>query len=255
MAAKARAAILGTTLLILLAAPLAGGFFPEKEEVADRIAKNYQELDSWKVSLELNGTSKHRIISWRKKDLWRQEWIGPQGNSTRVLRAAVGKGKQVLATHPESSSIPLPPLNLGWIAAPLEKWDSLGIDAETKSYQFLGDRPCLVLGAEYADLEASQVWIDIERHVPLRLITEEGIGWRWMDYYNLGNHPLPSRMRLSFQNGRSQTFDLEWSQVATELSGSRFEESSLRREMDQKEAPREIGPRLGHLLFSLPQAR
>ncbi len=242
---------------LLLAACLAGvsfllssahAFFPETKEVADKIATRYEGLKSWRVELGLNGTSDSRIRCWRKDNLWRQKWVDASGNSSRLVRAAVGSGQRIDAVHPPSMDAPYPPLRLDWLTAPEKEWERLAIEDGVKSYQFLGDRPCIVLGAEHGDERSSQIWIDLERYVPLRLIAPSGIQWRWSEYYSLGNHLLPTQLGLVFPQGKRFVFDLEWRQVATEMDRSRFSPGELKEEFGQA-VDLEVGePRLRFLL-------
>jgi len=246
---------------LVLAACLAGvvfllsnahAHFPETQEVADEIATRYEGLKSWRVELGLNSTSDSRIRYWRKGDLWRQEWVDASGNASRLVRAAVGSGQRIDAVHPASADAPYPPLRLAWLTAPEKEWDRLAIEDGVKSYQFLGDRPCIVLGAKQGDERSSQVWIDLERHVPLRLIAPSGIQWRWSEYYSLGNHLLPTQLRIVFPQEKRFTFDLEWRQVATETARSRFSPGELKEEFGQAVDLEVEEPRLRFLLGNLP---
>lgn len=236
---------------------LGGGqaFFPKAQEVAEDLKAEFKGLESWRVELALNGTSDHRIRCWRKGDLWRQEWFGPRDNSTRVLRAALGKGQRIDAVHPSSANIPYPPLRLAWLAAPEKEWERLAINDEVKSYQFLGDRPCIVLGAKQGDMRSSQIWIDLERHVPLRLVAPSGITWRWSKYYSLGNHLLPTRQRIAFPQGKRFHFDLKWHKVGTEISESRFSPENFSRELADSGNPEVEEPRIRFLLDNLPPGK
>ncbi len=239
---------------VLLLASAAHALFPKTREVADKLRKNYETLESWRADLEVNGTSGQTIRSWRKGDLWRQEWRTFEDNATRVVRIAVGSGNRIDAVRPASATVPYPPLRLAWLNTPKQEWDRLGINGTVKSYQFLEDRPCLVLGAEYKDLESSQVWIDLERDVPLKLIAPSGISWRWSEYYSLGNHLLPTRLRVAFPEGESVAFDVRWEQVATEIDRSRFNPNALDREPDQPLDSEVSEPRMRLLLRRLPPA-
>jgi hypothetical protein len=227
--------------------------FPETKEVAKRLKGNYSELDSWQVNLELNGTSQHGIRCWRKGDLWRQEWVAPTENGTRVARAVVGRGQRIEAVSPASPSAPYPPLRLSWLKAPKEAWQRMSIRDGVKSYQFLEDRPCIVVGAKYGDLRSSQVWIDLERRVPLRLVAPSGITWRWSEYYSLGNHLLPTRLRIEFPQGRSFSFDLQWQQVATDVGRSQFTGSALREGVLRGDMPEMENQRMRFLWENLPR--
>ena len=243
------AAVVGVLLLLMGAAQ---AFFPEATEVADKLKANYEKLHSWQVNLSLNGTSDRVIRSWHKGELWRQEWLVTGSNATQTIRAAVGSGRRIGAIAPASANIPYPPLNLSWLDNPREEWKKLAIAETVKSYQFLENRPCIVLGAEHGDLRSTQVWIDLERHVPLRLIAPSGIIWRWSKYYSLGNHLLPTRLRITFPQGKRFAFDLEWRQVATEIDRSRFDPANITRKFDQVEDLEVDEPELRFLLNSLP---
>lgn len=246
---------------LVLAACLAGmlfllssaqAHFPETQEVADEIAKRYEGLKSWRVELGLNGTSDSRIRYWRKGDLWRQEWVDASENASRLVRAAVGSGQRIDAVHPASANAPYPLLRLAWLTAPEKEWERLAIEDGVKSYQFLGDRPCIVLGAEHGDKRSSQIWIDLERNVPLRLIAPSGIQWRWSEYYSLGNHLLPTQLGIVFPQGKRFLFDLEWRQVATDIDRSRFNPEELKGEFGQAVDLEVEEPRLRFLLDNLP---
>lgn len=239
--------------LLLLLAGAAYALFPETQDVVDDLKASYKKLDSWQVELGLNGTSEHGIRCWREGDLWRQEWFAATENGTRVVRAAVGSGQRIEGIYPASLNAPYPPLHLSWLKDPKEAWQRMSILDGVKSYQFLEDRPCLVLGAEYGDLRSSQVWIDLERQVPLRLVAPSGITWRWSKYYSLGNHLLPTRLRIEFPQGKSFSFDLQWQKVATGIDRSRFTVNALREEFGQTEYPEVEDPRLRFLLDNLPQ--
>jgi hypothetical protein len=237
-------------MLFLLSS--AHAFFPKTQEVADKIATRYEGLKSWRVELGLNGTSDSRIRCWRKDDLWRQEWVDASGNSSRLVRAAVGSGQRIDAVHPVSTDTPYPPLRLAWITAPEKEWEKLAIEDEVKSYQFQGDRPCIVLGAKQGDDRSSQIWIDLERHVPLRLIAPSGIQWRWSKYYSLGNHLLPTQLRIVFPQGKRFLLDIQWRQVGTEMARSRFSPEELKEEFGQAVDLKVEEPRLRFLLNNLP---
>lgn len=237
---------------VLLLLSSAHAFFPETQEVANKTAKRYEGLQTWRVELELNGTSDSRIRCWRKDDLWRQEWVEASRNSSRLVRAAVGSGQRIDAVHPPSADAPYPPLRMAWITAPEKEWKRLAIDDEVKSYQFLGDRPCIVIGAKHGDERSSQIWIDLERHVPLRLIAPSGIQWRWSRYYSLGNHLLPTQLAILFPQGKRFVFDLEWRQVATDMPRSRFSPEELKEEFGGAVDLEVEEPLLRFLLDNLP---
>jgi len=237
---------------VLFLVSSAHAFFPETQEVADRIATQYKGLKSWRVELGLNGTLDSRIRCWRKDDLWRQEWVDASGNASRLVRAAVGSGQRIDAVYPGSSDAPYPPLGMAWITSPEKEWQRLAIEDGVKSYQFLGDRPCIVLGAEHGDERSSQVWIDLERHVPLRLIAPSGIQWRWSKYYSLGNHLLPTQLAILFPQGKRFVFDLEWRQVATDMSRSLFSPEELKEEFGGAVDLEVEEPLLRFLLDNLP---
>lgn len=249
--------LLGTAIagLLLLHPGAAKAFFPKTQEVADKLNANYEKLGSWRVHLQLNGTWDQEIRCWRKKNLWRQEWVDSAAGASRVLRAGVGSGRRISAVFPVSADIPFPPLNLDWVSAPRKEWRSLEIEDQVKSYQFLGDRPCIVLGAKYGQSERSQVWIDLERYVPLRLITPSGIIWRWAEYYSLGNHLLPTRLIIEFPQGKRFAFDLNWRQVGTEISRSRFSPASIREDFGPTDESGLKDPHFRFLLDNLPPNR
>ena|GEM_PF-1635896 len=234
--------------LLLMHLGAAKAFFPKTQEVAEKLNANYEKLGSWRVHLQLNGTRDQEIRCWRKKGLWRQEWIDSATASNRVLCAGVGSGRRISAVFPVTADIPFPPLHLDWVRAPSKEWQRLQIEDQIKSYQFLDDRPCIVLGAKYGQLERSQVWIDLERYVPLRLITPSGIIWRWTEYYSLGNHPLPTRLRIEFPQGEIFAFNLSWRQVGTDMSRSHFSPASIREDFGPTD---ESGLKDSHFRFLL----
>ncbi len=239
--------------LLLLLAGAAYALFPDTGEVADELKAKYEELESWQVELGLNGTSEHTIQCWRDGDHWRQEWIAATENGTRVVRAAVGSGQRIEGVYPASPSAPHPPLRLFWLKDPKQAWQRMAIQDQVMSYQFLEDRPCLVLGAEYGDPRSSQVWIDLERRVPLRLVAPSGITWRWSEYYSLGNHLLPTRLRIAFPQGKSFSFDVQWHQVGTEIDSSLFSANALEEELGWTESPEVDDPRMRFLWGNLPR--
>lgn len=242
-------------ILILLLLPLsAGASFPEMEEIAEKVRDNYEDLSSWQVDLELENGSPSRIHCWRKDDLWRQEWTLDQDGSYQMLRAAVGSGQSMESVCPPAVlGLPLPPLHLDWIDDPLPRWQKMDLEAERMSYQFLGERPCVVVGAKHEELGKPQVWIDIEHHVPLKLVNQQGVRWQWKDYYNLGNYPLPSVMRIEFPEKEEFQFHLDWRRVGTQIDPSFFEPRALREVCPEEATLEWEETRLPFLINNLPR--
>ena len=216
---------LGAALLLaLLLLPSAGqGFFPETQEVAKQVGKQFSRMQSWQAVLTLARESGLRIHCWRREASWRQEWVSRTNATARVVRAALGEGKRLLASYPPAYEFPLPPLQFGGMSQPLEIWRSWGVETEIKSYQFFAHRPCIVLGARFGNLDRPQVWIDLEEGVPLRMINVRGLQWIWKDYYRAGNVSLPHVMAIVLPGGERFSLEIIWKGVNTEIPKHLFQ--------------------------------
>jgi len=210
-------------LLLLLSSPGMGhGFFPETDELAQEVEEQLSRMRTWQAVLSVAEETGLRIHCWRREASWRQEWVRHTNGTGSVMRAALGHGERLLASYPPAFTFPLPPLRLAGNGDPLALWRSLGVESGTKSYQFFSHRPCIVLGARFGNLDRPQVWIDLEEHVPLRLVSASGLQWIWKDYYRAGNVALPHSLAIVLPGGERLSMEIVWKGVNTDIPQALF---------------------------------
>ncbi len=228
-------------------------FFPDTSKVINNVHNSLDKLDSWKVEVTFPQKKDLKVTVWQRGQDWRQEWAQSNGNSTTVLLAAIGQGENLIESFPQDSQFPLP-LTWFWYRPSLERWWSdWGIDLASKSYQFRNHTPCLVLGADYGQMDRTQVWLNNETYIPVRLHGPRGIIWQWKDYRSIGNFPLPHSGTVLFSSGREVDIHLHWPRVNTEISSIFFSEQIFQKEFLSVEESF-INPNLVDFLkLNLPQ--
>jgi hypothetical protein len=231
------------------------GFFPETQELASRVKEQFSRMRSWQAVLSLAEETGFRIHCWRREASWRQEWISRTNGTASVVRAALGHGQRLIASYPSAFTFPLSPLRLAGRDDPLALWRSLGVETEIKSYQFFSHRPCIVLGATFGNLDRPQVWIDLEEHVPLRLVSASGLQWIWKDYYRAGNVALPHSLTVVLPGGERLTMEIVWKGVNTDIPDPLFDVSAFRDKFGRAPFTQLPSQRMQLLWERLPKAR
>jgi len=217
-----------TWLVFLLAFSCSSAFFPDIPEVSKNMEDRYASIDSLKADISLRDNSTLRIRIWRKDNKWRQEWISKKGNSSELVQAAIGRERRLLASFPEKSSFPLSLLHFWYPGHPSKFWQNLGINKEKKSYQFLGKNPCLVIGAEYKEMDRPQLWLHKEKYFPLQVINWEKIKWRWKEYAAVGNYFLPHVLQIYFPEGKNIKMDIAWKGINSGIPERLFDVQKFR---------------------------
>lgn len=199
---------------LLWSFPVPGqAFFPEASEVVNQIQKEFRGLQSLQAEITFPEDLSMSVFVWHKGESWRQEWVQERSDRQAVVGAGVGFGSTLLASYPDVQNFPQPVLNF-WYRQPLDSWlQDMGIDTSVMSYQFQGNRPCLVLGARYGESNRAQIWIDKELHVPRKVVTWKGVRWTWSEYYRVGNFRLPHEARVHLPFGTSVEMALNWRAV------------------------------------------
>jgi len=215
-------------LILLLGFGYAGAFFPNVNKVSEKIEKRYGSIDSLMAEISFSGNSTSRIHVWRQSGKWRQEWISKNGNSSEIVQAAIGDGRKLLATFPEKSSFPLSVFHFWYPGDAYKFWQLLGINSEIMSYQFLEKTPCLVVGAEYQDLNSPQLWLHKDKYFPLLVINWKKIKWNWQEYAELGNYYLPHKVEIAFPEGKEIEMDIKWKGINTKIPKHLFDPSHFR---------------------------
>jgi hypothetical protein len=211
--------------LLLLPAP-GQGFMPAIESVQSALHKQFASLDSYRVDIVPLEDPTLLIRHWQEGGLWRQEWVShPDTEQSTLLLAAVGQGRTLNGSFPMYRSIPLPFLSF-WHPLSRTWWETYRINTSVMSYQFLDDRPALVIGAEYGQTRIPQLWVDNQRHTPLRLLTPE-FDLQWASYHRVGNHWLPKKMIITFPDTDPFSLDIAWRGVNIGLTPDRFSREAL----------------------------
>lgn len=208
-------------------------FFPTPPEVADRVQTNFGSLDSYQVQLAANGTMAvgQSINFWSDSGRWRREWVRETNGTATLQRVDVGDGARLYGTLPRERTLPAPLLVLLHRTNLRSWWKELGIDTGHKRYAFIGQRPCLVLGdASAGQGRRTEIWIDFERWLPLRLAWGNGGSARFARYRNVGNFLLPHKIVVDDGSGQHCRFSLQWQGVNTQLPPRLFNASRLQAE-------------------------
>jgi hypothetical protein len=98
-------------------------------------------------------------------------------------------------------------LGFGAFAQPpestLRHLDSLGVKSSVIRRDTAGGRPVWIIGAEAGDLTSDQLWVDVERWVPVRLINRETRGtrttitdYRFSEYAEHGGIPIVTTLLI-----------------------------------------------------------
>ncbi|MGM0425194.1 MAG: hypothetical protein ACQEQX_09795 [Thermodesulfobacteriota bacterium] len=187
--------------------------------MSDRLAN----LHSYLAVVSFSPAAELELAYWQQGQNWRQEWSLVKENPI-LLGAAVGQKDGLLAAYPGREAVSLPLFQL-WLRPDGDSgWQKLGLDLEQKGYAFQGDLPCQVVGGSEED--SAQLWLDVQKNLPRRLILPSGLQLDWLQYKNVGNFPLPHQVRI-----QSKSFHLEgeivWRAVNTPLPQHLFLQDSL----------------------------
>lgn len=208
------------------------------------------------VELSLRDNSSLHIHVWRKNNKWRQEWINKKSNSSKILQAAIGRGKRLLISFPEKKDFPLSPLYY-WCPEKFHEFLQVPeIDTRIKSYQFTEKHPCLVIGAKSKRSSRPQLWLHNEYFFPLRIIDSRGLKCDWSEYAEVGNYALPHRLRLEFSRGKILEFNICWRGINSELPDHLFDLQKFREKFSRAYVPEAKAPNdtIEYLNSKLPRA-
>jgi hypothetical protein len=214
------------TVLVLGSMTLAGtcfAFFPQPGEVAERVRKEMKPLSSFQAILSFPDYPEITCNLWVQGETWRQEFVDASGESPRLARVALGTHTSLVRAFPDQGRAALP-----WLVIwqfPVSTWTDKGMDPAVMSYQFLLDRPSLVMGAKDGELQATQLWIDNERHVPLRAMWQKGYGGCdliWDEWARIGNFWLPHRIWYAADGQHPLEIRVRWNGVNVPLNKDLF---------------------------------
>ncbi|GAU07714.1 hypothetical protein [Desulfoplanes formicivorans] len=206
-------------------------FFPEPGELAASLEKETHPLSSFQAILSFPKYPDVSCNLWVKGNLWRQEFVETVQGRPRLVGAALGTRDSVTRVFPPNGRIPLPGLVVWQFS--FRRWLDMGIDPAIMSYQFLIDRPCLVVGAEDGQMHASQLWMDKERHVPVRAMWhKEGVRYDliWDAWSRLGNFWLPHTMWRAVDGQHPLEMHIRWNGVNINLNDGLFSASAMDRQ-------------------------
>ena len=218
-------------LVCMTSASSCYAFFPQPGEVAASIDKEMRPLSSFQAILSFPQYPDLSCNLWVQGNQWRQELVETVQGHPRLVGVALGTGDSVVREFPPHGRVPVPDLVM-W-RFPLEKWQNMGMDPSIMSYQFLIDRPCLVVGAQDGELHATQLWMDKERHVPVRAIWHKGTTQYdliWDAWARLGNFWLPHTMWRAVGGQRPVEIHIRWNGVNIGLKNDLFSASALDRQ-------------------------
>ena len=223
-------------LLFMACAVPTSAFFPESEEIARQISKQSAALSSFQAILTFPDDPELSCNLWVKGSAWRQEMIETRDGKARVLQAALGTDKNLEAVFPEQTNMPLPWLMV-WKFS-LARWFALGMNPDVTSFQFLVDRPCVVVGARDGDMDSAQCWVDNERHIPVRGIwrTDAGMWYDliWDECSQVGNFWLPHRIWFTVNHHAPLQMRIRWNGVNIPLQDSLFSTVAFMRQFAGK---------------------
>jgi hypothetical protein len=222
------------TFLVLGCMTLAStcfAFFPQPGEVAASLDKEMHPLSSFQAILSFPQYPDLSCNLWVSGEQWRQEFVETVQGRPRLVGVALGAGDSVVREFPPNGRAPVPELVV-WRFS-FRKWLNLGMDPSTMSYQFLVDRPCLVVGAEDGQLGATQLWVDRERNVPVRAMWHQGdvrYDYIWDGWARLGNFWLPHTMWRAVEGHPPLEIHIRWNGVNIGLKNKLFSASALDRQ-------------------------
>lgn len=210
-------------------------FFPKPGEVAEDVRREMQPLSSFQAIVSFPDYPEITCNLWVQGETWRQEFVDASKESPRLARVALGTQTSLARAFPRQGRAVLP-----WLVIwqfPVSTWIDKGMDPTVMSYQFLLDRPCLVMGAEDGQLLATQLWIDNERHVPLRVMWQKENGscdLIWDEWSRIGNFWLPHRIWYTGDGQRSLEMHVRWNGVNIPLNKDLFSPRVMDRQFQGK---------------------
>lgn len=226
---------LGCVMLFVACAVSASAFFPESEEIARQIRKQSTSLSSFQAILTFPDDPELSCNLWVKGKAWRQELIETHDGKAQLVQAALGTDKDLAAVFPEQTTMPLPWLMV-WKFS-LGRWEALGTNPDVLSFQFLVDRPCVVVGARDGDMDSAQCWVDNERHIPVRGLWPSASGpcdLIWDECSQVGNFWLPHRMWFALNHHAPLQVRIRWNGVNIPLQDSLFSKAAFMRQFAGK---------------------
>ena len=229
-------------LCFVLMAGSSSAFFPSAPEIASRIQGQYEGLKSYQVRMQANATKGEAAIHfWWDRQRWRREWVQQKESQAVLQRVALGEGVGLDAVLPQVRTVPAPLLVLWQDGELLARWRQLGVFTEEKRYAFWGQRPCVVLGNVAAKQEKrTEVWVDTERWVVLRLVWGQGGSVSFSKYHNVGNFLLPHHLEVTDSQGEKCQIALSWQGVNTQLPSRLFDAAALRSQYGAAAFPDEL---------------
>jgi hypothetical protein len=251
---KIRIALLTLVLAVGGLQTQAAAFFPTTQEVLDKLHERLGGLNAVEAEVTFERDPYLTLHLWSKGDRWRQEWVRERNGNATLLSAAVGEGERLAASFPQRSEYPLPLLYF-WYSPDTDQWlQDQWISADVKSYQFFELKPCLVLGAQHSEMYRPQVWIHNEDFVPVRMVSWDGLEWQWLDYYDIGNYPLPHECRLKFPTATTIEMHISWKRINKEVPDRLFSEEAFRERFSAFSESPSRTEFLNFLLRRLPHA-
>lgn len=236
-------------LLLLAFSPRSQAF--ESAARAD-FSDKLSALRSLLVVFSFNGPGQLQLALWQQDGQWRQEWLSRADEKTRLEMAAIGKNSNLKASYPVKDAVSAPLLHL-WHPPKLQFWwRDLDIDPQITSYGFLGDLPCLVLGASRAGQDSAQLWLDIEANLLRRIKLNSGLTLDWQGYRNIGNFLLPHQVRIQAP-GLLIEAGIDWKSVNSPLPGHLFQAETISTGSFGSEDSSPANPVLQELLILLPE--
>ncbi|WP_462323908.1 hypothetical protein [Desulfoplanes sp.] len=235
MKALARTSIMFLLVACMNTAGICSAFFPPPGEVAELTGKEMTPLSSFQAILSFPDYPGITCNLWIKGQKWRQEFVETTDGKPRLVRAVLGTRTSFVRVFPRQERVSLPGLVVWQFS--LKEWIERGVDPTVMSYQFLVDRPCLVLGAEDGELHATQYWMDNERHLPVRAIWDEGSGtcdFIWDEWSKIGNFWLPHRIWRSAGGRNPLRIRIRWNGVNIALQDGLFSPQAMDRQFQGK---------------------
>lgn len=233
-------ALVSMTLMVLvgaygLIASTCYAFFPEPGEVAVSVSKEMNPLSSFQAILSFPEYPEVTCNLWVKGDAWRQEFVETIQGKPMLVRVAIGSRTSLARVFPHQDRVALPGLVVWQL--PFKNWLDMGMNPSIMSYQFLIDRPCLVVGAEDGQILATQFWMDNERHIPVRVIRQQGdrgCDLIWDAWSRIGNFWLPHTLWRSVNGQDPLEVRIRWNGVNVALKDDLFSSSAMDRNFQGK---------------------
>jgi len=210
-------------------------FFPKSGEVAEHVRREMKPLSSFQAILSFPDYPEITCNLWVQGETWRQEFVDASKESPRLARVALGTQTALARVFPDQGHAALP-----WLVIwqfPVSAWIDKGMDPAVMSYQFLVDRPCLVMGAQDGQLQATQLWIDNERYVPLRVLSHKGDGGCdliWGEWERIGNFWLPHKIWYTIGGQPPLEIHVRWNGVNIPLNKDLFSPRVMDRQFQGK---------------------